>query len=89
MLNLMKVADAIQAVCPAVGVHGDGRDRSTIVIDFLPEATEKERADAQAALEAYEEKAPIDPDKLANFLLQKGLASAQEIDALRVGAVSK
>ena len=59
MLNLVKLHDAIAAVCPIVGVSiGDPGDKTTWRIDFDAEATDAQKAAAQAVVLAYVESPP-------------------------------
>lgn len=50
-----KLDAAIKAVCPIRGVSiGRKNDKATWRIDFKDEATDKQRADARAVLEAFD-----------------------------------
>ena len=50
-----KVEAAVSAVCPVVGVSiGVPVDKQTWRIDFHPEATTQQRANAQAAVDAFD-----------------------------------
>ena len=46
-MDVFSLDKAIREVCPIVGVSGDGR------IDFLPEATPEQRAEAQAIFDNW------------------------------------
>lgn len=54
-MNVAKLHDAVAAVAPIDGVHvGRRDDRSTWRIDFRPEATDEQRADGQAVMDAFD-----------------------------------
>lgn len=58
-MTIVELDQAIKAVCPATGVSvGTLSDKTTWRIDFQPEATEPQRAAAQAVVAA----APIPLD---------------------------
>ena len=69
-----RLHDALEAVAPIDGVSiNRWDDRSTWRIDFTDEATEEQKAAAQAALEAFDptepEPVPLSPlEKLKAFL---------------------
>lgn len=78
---------AVRAVAPITGVSiGQANDRSTWRIDFTQDATDEQKAAAQAALEAFDptepEPAPLTPDeKLKAFF-----ASNPDVGAYVFGA---
>lgn len=54
MSAIIKLDAAIKAVCPITGVSiGDPEDKATWRIDFLPEASTEQQADAQAVVDAF------------------------------------
>lgn len=66
MVELARLHERIAAVAPIHGVSiGDASDTSTWRIDFAPEATARQRADAQGILDG------IDPDAPAPHFVPK------------------
>jgi hypothetical protein len=65
-METLDLHDQIQAVCPIDGVSvGRENDKLTWRIDFKPEATAPQRANAQAVVAAFDFNAVPDPDTIA------------------------
>ena len=76
-MNLLKLHDAVAAVCPIHGVSvGDGENKTTWIISFKDEATNEEKAAAQAVIDA------ADLSILANVKYISKLAIVDRLIAL-------
>jgi len=75
MVNTNRLHDLIAALAPIDGVSiGKRSDKTTWRIDFKPEATEQQKAAAQAALDAFDIDAPPDLSKIDTDTLNAALA---------------
>ena len=71
---------------PFVGLAMLTENPPTWRVDFADEATQEQRAAAQAALQDFvppEEKPPVDVEKLVALLESKGTLSKQDVAAAR------
>lgn len=86
MTNTRGLYEAVAAVCPIESIsYGRKDDKQTWRIDFLPEATDEQRAAAQAVVDAFDPS--IDPppvktriEKLADLMVANGLLTREEVD---------
>lgn len=85
---LFQLHNKIAKIAPINGVSmGEEEDKATWRIDFSEEATDAQKEAAQQIIDDFvfvPEPPPIDAQKLGVFLVQKGLATQQEIDTLRI-----
>lgn len=76
-LDILKLHTQISAVCPIDGVSvGAVENKSTWSIQFRPEATEQEKAAADAVIDAFDLSAPIVPRSVTPYQARQALNAA-------------
>lgn len=88
-MNTKGLFAAVKAVCPVESIsYGKRDDKSTWRLDFLPQATAEQRAAARAVVAAFDINAPppapppTKTEKALALLVQKGVLTQAEVDAL-------
>lgn len=81
-MNIASLHEAVAAAAPIYGVKaGRANDRATWAIDFREEATDQERAAAQAAMDAWTE--PAERRMVPKGIIVERLIAAGKIEAAR------
>ena len=84
-MNIVKLDQAITAVCPIDGVSiGRWNDRASWEIQFRPEATDEQKAAAHAVMDTFDPDAPGNNLKAAKRLTQDDM-----LDLLKQAGVSQ